>query len=116
LSVHFNPTLEPGVCDINLPHLASHGFVDLGPLMPGIEIRITDEHNQLVKEGVIGRMQIRGPVVTPGYLNNPDANAEAFVGDGWFNSGDLGFIWNRRLILTGREKEMIVVVLPWKLP
>jgi acyl-CoA synthetase (AMP-forming)/AMP-acid ligase II/thioesterase domain-containing protein/acyl carrier protein len=109
LSVHFNPGVDPTVCDIGEPHRTSHSFVDLGPLIPGVEIRITDERNQLVKEGVIGRMQIRGPVVTPGYLNNPDANAEAFVGDGWFNSGDLGFIWNRRLILTGREKEMIVV-------
>lgn len=109
LSIHFNPTQDAAVCDIGEPHLTSHGFVDLGPLMPGVEIRITDENNQLVKEGVIGRMQIRGPVVTPGYLDNPAANAEAFVGDGWFNSGDLGFIWNRRLVLTGREKEMIVV-------
>lgn len=109
LSVHFNPALDPSVCDINAPHLSSHGFVDLGSLMPGVEIRITNEQNELVKEGVIGRMQIRGPVVTPGYLNNTEANAEAFVGEGWFNSGDLGFIWNQRLILTGREKEMIVV-------
>ena len=109
LSVHFNNTLDATVCDISEAAEASHGFVDLGGVMPGIEVRITDTDNEVVKEGVIGRMQIRGPVITPGYLNNPDANAEAFVGDGWFNSGDLGFIWNQRLILTGREKEMIVV-------
>lgn len=109
LSVHFNTTAQDNVCDITDALNASHGFVDLGDIIPGVEIRITNERNEPVKEGVIGRMQIRGPVVTPGYLANPDANAEAFVGDGWFNSGDLGFIWNGRLILTGREKEMIVV-------
>ncbi|MFZ5602054.1 MAG: AMP-binding protein, partial [Pseudomonadota bacterium] len=109
LSVHFNNTLDPTVCDIAPAEQATHGFVDLGSVVPGVEIRITNDRNELVKEGVIGRLQIRGPVVTPGYLNNPDANAEAFVGDGWFNSGDLGFMWNRRLVLTGREKEMIVV-------
>lgn len=109
LSVHFRPTSDLAVVDVVPPAGASHGFVDLGPVIPGVEVRITNDQNELVKEGVIGRMQIRGPVITPGYLNNPDANAEAFVGDGWFNSGDLGFIWNQRLILTGREKEMIVV-------
>jgi acyl-CoA synthetase (AMP-forming)/AMP-acid ligase II len=84
-------------------------FVDLGPPVPGVEIRITDKENKVVPEGVIGRFQIRGAVVTPGYLFNDAANQEAFVGDGWFNSGDLGFILEGRLTLTGREKEMIIV-------
>lgn len=84
-------------------------FVELGPPMPGVEIRITDNTNQTVREGVIGRFQIRGKVTTPGYLKNEKANEEAFVGDGWFNSGDLGFIKDGRLTLTGREKEMIVI-------
>jgi acyl-CoA synthetase (AMP-forming)/AMP-acid ligase II len=84
-------------------------FVDLGPVVPGVEIRITDLENKVLPEGVVGRFQIRGAVVTPGYLYNDAANAEAFVGAGWFNSGDLGFILNGRLTLTGREKEMIIV-------
>ena len=84
-------------------------FVDLGPPVPGVEIRITDKENKVMPEGVIGRFQIRGAVVTPGYLYNDAANAEAFVGNDWFNSGDLGFILNGRLTLTGREKEMIIV-------
>ncbi|GER90171.1 hypothetical protein KDW_43330 [Dictyobacter vulcani] len=41
-------------------------FIDLGPPVPGVEIRITNEHNQLVPEGVIGRFQIKGAVITPG--------------------------------------------------
>lgn len=84
-------------------------FVELGPPTSGHEIRITDEYDKLVEEGVIGRFQIRGGSVTPGYVNNQEANNEAFVGDGWFNSGDLGFIRNGRLTLTGREKETIII-------
>ncbi len=84
-------------------------FVDLGPPVPGVQIRITDENNQVLPEGFIGRFQIKGDVVTPGYLNNEAANQEAFVGEGWFNSGDLGFILNGRLTLTGREKEQIII-------
>jgi acyl carrier protein len=84
-------------------------FVDLGPPVPGVAIRITDAKNRVVSEGVIGRLQIKGGVVTPGYLDNEEANREAFVGDGWFNSGDLGFIRSGRLTVTGREKEIIIV-------
>jgi amino acid adenylation domain-containing protein len=84
-------------------------FIDLGGPVPGVQIRIADQHNQLLAEGVVGRFQIKGGVITPGYLNNESANAEAFVGDGWFNSGDLGFIHDGRLTLTGREKELIII-------
>jgi len=84
-------------------------FVDLGPPVPGVQIRITDSQNQVVPEGKIGRFQIKGDVITRGYLYNDEANKDAFVGDGWFNSGDLGYIWKGRLALTGREKEMIIV-------
>ncbi|MCG8672991.1 MAG: AMP-binding protein [Pseudomonadales bacterium] len=103
------PTEVPNTLSIQDKGKGQYKFVDLGDVIPGIEIRIADEHQQTVKEGVIGKLQIRGPVVTPGYLNNPEANRESFVGNGWFNSGDLGFIWKGRLYLTGREKEMIVV-------
>ncbi|MDF5730566.1 MAG: SDR family NAD(P)-dependent oxidoreductase, partial [Rhizonema sp. PD38] len=84
-------------------------FVDLGVPVPGVQIRITDLENQILPEGMIGRLQIKGKVVTPGYLNNPKVNVETFVGDGWLNTGDLGFILNSRLVLTGREKELIII-------
>ena len=84
-------------------------FIDLGAPVPGTQIRIVDENNQLLSEGVIGRLQIKGDVVTPGYLNNAIANQKAFVGDGWFDTGDLGFILNSRLTLTGRQKEIIII-------
>jgi acyl carrier protein len=95
------------------PTIESNGssveFVSLGPPVPGVSIRIADSANRLVPEGVIGRLQIKGKVVTPGYLHNPEANDEAFVGGGWFNTGDLGFIHDGELFLTGREKEMIII-------
>lgn len=84
-------------------------FIDLGRPMPGVEIRITDSENKLLPEGFIGRFQIKGKVLTSGYYNNDKANKESFVGNGWFNTGDLGFIINGKLVLTGREKEMIII-------
>jgi acyl-CoA synthetase (AMP-forming)/AMP-acid ligase II len=48
-------------------------------------------------------------MVMGGYHNNPKANAECMLADGWFDSGDLGFIQSGRLALTGRAKEMIII-------
>jgi acyl-CoA synthetase (AMP-forming)/AMP-acid ligase II len=57
---------------------------------------------------VRGEVCIRGPGVTPGYLGNPEANAQAFF-DGWFRTGDLGTIdENGYLRLQGRIKEMVI--------
>ena len=84
-------------------------FTDLGLPLPGVAMRIVDTNNQLFPEGMIGQLQIKGEIVTPGYLNNQVANSEAFVRDGWFNTGDIGFIQDGRLVLTGRKKELIII-------
>src|SRR5262249_35718998 len=49
-------------------------FVDCGRVASGVQVRIVDRANQLLPEDTIGCLQIRGRVVTPGYLNNPAAN------------------------------------------
>ena len=84
-------------------------FIGLGTVIPGVEIRIADADGNLLREEQIGRMQLRGPVITPGYYRDADATAAAFTDDGWFNSGDLGFLYRGQLYITGREKEMIIV-------
>jgi acyl-CoA synthetase (AMP-forming)/AMP-acid ligase II/NAD(P)-dependent dehydrogenase (short-subunit alcohol dehydrogenase family)/acyl carrier protein len=88
---------------------AAVAFIDNGPPIPGVELRIAGPQGQVLPERMIGRIQMRGPVVNPGYLDNPEANAEAFVGEGWFDSGDLGFLHRSHLFITGRRKEVIIV-------
>ncbi|MBE9105748.1 AMP-binding protein, partial [Nostoc cf. edaphicum LEGE 07299] len=84
-------------------------FVELGPPIPGASIRVTDDNNQVVPEGVIGRFQVKGLSVTSGYYQNPESNRKAFCEDGWFNTGDLGYMQSGRIVLTGREKDDIVI-------
>ena len=84
-------------------------FMQVGPPNPGVQIRIADRSNRVLPEGVIGRLQVKGAIITPGYLDNPEANREAFTDDGWFYTGDLGFILDGRLTITGREKEVIII-------
>ena len=73
----------------------------------GPEVAIMDEAGTLQAPGTEGEVVIRGPNVTLGYENNPEANATAFSG-GWFRTGDQGVIDGAGyLTLTGRLKEII---------
>jgi long-chain acyl-CoA synthetase len=73
--------------------------------LPGVEVRVHEPN-----EAGIGELQARGPSVFAGYLDNPEANAAAFTADGWFRSGDLGFIdGDGHVHIAGRVKEMIVL-------
>ncbi len=76
-------------------------------LPAGPEIAIMDEEGNLLPQGATGEVVIRGPNVTKGYENNPEANAKAFT-NGWFRTGDQGtFDTDGYLTLTGRLKELI---------
>ena len=73
----------------------------------GPDIAIMDESGGLLRPGEIGEIVIRGPNVTRGYENNPQANAGAFT-DGWFRTGDQGVMDAEGYVsLTGRLKEII---------
>jgi acyl-CoA synthetase (AMP-forming)/AMP-acid ligase II len=73
----------------------------------GTEIGIVDPAGQFLPDGSAGEVVIRGPGVMSGYLNNPTASAEAFIGD-WFRTGDRGSVRDGYLYLEGRLKEMIL--------
>jgi non-ribosomal peptide synthetase component E (peptide arylation enzyme) len=71
-------------------------------------LRLVDAEGRDVPQGEEGEICCDGPSVHLGYHNNPSANAEAFLPDGWFRSGDLGVIDTAgRLRIVGRLKEMI---------
>ncbi|ALF56360.1 AMP-dependent synthetase [Nostoc piscinale CENA21] len=84
-------------------------FVELGLPIAGAWLRIVDENEQVVTEGTIGRLQVKGASVTSGYYQNLQANQEVFTTDGWFNTGDLGFLNQGRLTITGRQKDVIII-------
>jgi acyl carrier protein len=76
-------------------------------LPAGPEVAVMDEGGRLVAPGVVGEVVIRGANVTPGYENNPTANASSFT-EGWFRTGDQGYQdADGYLFLTGRLKELI---------
>lgn len=93
------------VVDRSHPDAAS--FAIEGPAVQDIEIKITAKDNATLDEDHIGDIQIKGPSVTQGYYLNEEANATALTGDGWLNTGDLGFLHNNELVVTGRTKDII---------
>jgi long-chain acyl-CoA synthetase len=80
----------------NLPDHFKLGTV--GPALPGVTIKIAED----------GEILAKGPNITSGYLNRPDATAEAFDEDGWFHTGDLGSMDSDGFVkITGRKKELM---------
>lgn len=84
-------------------------FVDLGPCIPGAEMRVVDADGKQLPEGESGQLQFRGPSVFSGYYSNPEENRNVFSADGWFDSGDLAYLKGGTLFITGRQKDVIIV-------
>ncbi len=72
-------------------------------------LRITTEAGERAAVGEVGEIEIAGPNVFSGYHNLPDATAAAFSEDGWFKTGDLGYLdEDGFLFISGRAKDMII--------
>ncbi len=84
-------------------------FVEIGFPVKGCLIKIVDLDGGELGEETTGEIAIKGDNVTSGYYNDVEATAAAFIDDGWFLTGDLGFVKNGRLVVTGRKKEIIFV-------
>ncbi|QDE81485.1 SDR family NAD(P)-dependent oxidoreductase [Myxococcus xanthus] len=83
--------------------------VELGPPPAGSALRIVDDADQVVPQGRVGHLQVRGASVLAGYLDDPELNARSFTTDGWFRTGDLAWVRNGQMAITGREKEVLIL-------
>lgn len=84
-------------------------IVELGFPVSECELKICDESGRETPDRYVGLLHIRGRNVTKGYFNRPDVNAVILSTDGWLNTGDLGFMQDGRLYVTGRMKDIIFV-------
>ena len=81
----------------------------VGPAVPCCEVRIDGESTD-EKGRVVGEIIVKGENVMIGYYDNPEANADVFTDDGWFRTGDLGYMDSDGYIyITGRKKSVIVL-------
>ncbi|MCO7224345.1 non-ribosomal peptide synthetase/type I polyketide synthase [Pleionea sp. CnH1-48] len=84
-------------------------LVDCGAILQSVQVRITDGEGNLLPEKVVGKVEIFGDNVSQGYYNNPQASKAAIDHEGWFNTGDLGYMCDGQLIFASRVKEMIII-------
>jgi long-chain acyl-CoA synthetase len=93
----YGMTESTAVITANTPGNVRIGTV--GTPLPGIEVQIAED----------GELLARGPIITPGYLNRPEATAEAIDADGWLHTGDLATMDRDGYVrIVGRKKELII--------
>jgi acyl-CoA synthetase (AMP-forming)/AMP-acid ligase II/acyl carrier protein len=84
-------------------------FVKVGRAIRDCEIRIVDDAEQTVADGIVGHIQVHGDNVAPGLYNDPEAEASLFAPGHWLRTGDVGVIVDGELVITGRSKDIIIV-------
>ncbi|GMO49548.1 MAG: AMP-binding protein [Termitinemataceae bacterium] len=89
---------------INLNPIAHYKEASVGRVCPGIDMKVLDPD-----EKGIGEIIVKGPQVMQGYYEMPEETAKCFTADGYFKTGDVGYLDSENyLYLTGRAKNMIV--------
>jgi len=96
------------VKDAALPNAEVMELISCGKPFPQHEVRIVDEDANPLPERRIGEIVTRGPSVTHGYFENPEATAESWR-NGWLHTGDLGYIADGNLYVCGRLKDLIII-------
>jgi fatty-acyl-CoA synthase len=106
--VHATAFQENGVVTEPHPEHPVEEHVSCGVPFPEHEVGIFAEDGGRLPEGVQGEIALRGPSVTPGYFRNADATSRSFR-DGWLFTGDLGYLLDNEVYVTGRVKDLIIL-------
>jgi long-chain acyl-CoA synthetase len=81
----------------------------IGTALPNIDVKIVDDNEVELATGEVGELLTRGPNVMKGYLNLPEATAEALK-DGWLHTGDIAYIdEDGYIFIVDRKKDMMIV-------
>ncbi len=84
-------------------------FVRVGNAIRDCEIRLADDADEILDDGRIGHIQLRGASVTEKIYGDAEATAALFTADGWLRTGDCGVFVDDQLVITGRQKDIIIV-------
>ena len=84
-------------------------FVNCGVPLPDFEVQIRDGEETVLEDWHSGVIYLRGPSVMSGYFNLPEESSHALDEDGWLNTGDIGYLVDGVLTITGRKKDLIIV-------
>jgi fatty-acyl-CoA synthase len=98
-----------GVAASGAPSPRVREFARCGPPLPGHELQVRGERGEILPERRTGRVFARGPSLMSGYFQDPDATARVLGAEGWLDTGDLGYLSEGEIVLTGRSKDLIIL-------
>jgi fatty-acyl-CoA synthase len=84
-------------------------MVCVGRVVPGHRIRVVDAGGAQLPDRAIGEIEVSGPSVVDGYLNAPESGDELKRSDGFLRTGDLGYLVDGELYITGRRKDVLII-------
>jgi len=84
-------------------------FVRCGIPLPQYEIEVRDSEGRALPERHCGTLFVRGPSVMSGYFGDPEKTHAVLSSDGWLNTGDLAYLISDEIVITGREKDLIII-------
>jgi fatty-acyl-CoA synthase len=84
-------------------------FVACGIPLPDLEVEIRDGEGQALPPRRCGTIFVKGPSVMDGYFGDEEATREVLSPDGWLNTGDVGYRMGENVVITGREKDLIII-------
>lgn len=77
--------------------------------LPGVEIQVVNDEGEIRPRGEVGGIEVRGPNVFDGYWHMPEKRATEFRSNGFFKTGDMGFLDEKeRLTIVGRDKDVVI--------
>jgi len=83
-------------------------MVSCGPCIPEVEVKVVDEHSQPLPDRQVGEIALRGSCMLSGYYRRPDLTAKT-IQNGWYLTGDMGYLADGELYVSGRKKDLIIV-------
>ena len=84
-------------------------FVNCGIPLEGFEVEIRDDDGEVLPDWHSGVIHLRGPSIMSGYFELPEETSHALCGDGWLNTGDIGYTVDGVITITGRKKDLIII-------
>lgn len=87
----------------------ARSFVRCGPVLDGHELEVRDSTGAVLPENRVGRIFVRGPSLMREYFAQPLATQAVRSSDGWLDTGDRGYLVDGHVVITGRDKDLILV-------
>lgn len=87
----------------------ARSFVLCGRALAGHQMQVRGAGGKALPDRKIGKIFVKGPSLMAGYDNLPEETAQALSTDGWLDTGDLGYLLDGQIVITGRSKDLIII-------